>query len=175
MRCERILKAAVAAVTLVAPSVRAENFHLYATDAFGEQSYSSNRHWTRDADNTQATSGPHAGGDYLVAQDRTLRTPVSSATSDAVFGGDSLTLGNAGGTGALALKTFYSCVPVINNLILVNGSINASWDTATAPGGIAGTATVKATTDQPFKFDIQDGRALRLFLTPRASGRRASS
>lgn len=165
MKIMKRVSVAVLSLTMVVPVTWAENFHLYKTDAFGEQSYSSSQHWTRDADNTQATSGPHAGGDYLVAQDRTLRTRVSGDTGDLIFGGDSLTLGNADGAGYLALKTYYSCVPVINNLILVNGSINASWDTATAPGGIAGTATVRATTDNPFKIDLQDGRTLRLFLT----------
>ncbi|MDO4629034.1 MAG: autotransporter-associated beta strand repeat-containing protein [Planctomycetia bacterium] len=86
---------------------------------------------------------PSADNDYVVGNGYTLRTPTDSAHT---FGGKSLTLGDDTSSGILYLKTAEKGTVTINNLCLVNGTIQQAVSyTTTLEGNITvnGSGTIK--------------------------------
>ena len=99
---------------------------LTGTDAANTTSFTSGAKWSDG-------NPPSSANDYVVASSRTIRSPekfVTSAgvTTNAVFAGKSLTLGDGSGRGALTIKTtadtrYKGCASVtVDDLRLVNAN-----------------------------------------------------
>ena len=122
-------KAAVSAAAICVAAAMpswAATVTLTGTDAANTTSFTSGAKWSDG-------NPPSSANDYVVASSRTIRSPekfVTSAgvTTNAVFAGKSLTLGDGSGRGALTIKTtadtrYKGCASVtVDDLRLVNAN-----------------------------------------------------
>lgn len=111
-----------------------------------------NAEWSADANAFSSASywgdgsaAPGPGNDYIVANGRTLRVPDSAAT----FAGDSLQIGEAGGTSGRLKITGNATKQTFASLVLANGSCTDDRN-GNKSEIVAGPVTVTAPADAPF-------------------------
>lgn len=150
-----VVETADGVTTVRAVADGAVQYHLSASDGFGQSSFASIGHWV-DANGAAATAVPNAGADYLVQNSLALRTAEGDSQT---FGGARLILGDATSSGLLVLKNKGTVTATVPSLVAVNGSIQAAGNlTAEEAVGqhqrLGGTIQVQSVESNPFAFEI---------------------
>ena len=163
----RIITATVILATI---SNFAEDIYLKTGDGTGKSSYIEGARWS----NEQA---PSAGNNYIVKDGLAIRTPpvnVTTAFTNAVFAGDSLTIGSDSSGGNVLVKTtatedYYNNARVtINDLRLVNKNSfithGGDWSNSSLYGKITFLVPMSSATFEfvPY-FEMPQSRVFNVF------------